>query len=193
MTLLIAGVDEVGRGPLAGPVISAAVILPENCGIVGLADSKKLTEKKREALYDLIVEGAVSWSLGRAEVDEIDTLNIFHATMLSMMRAIDGLSHRPDEVLIDGNKIPEGLTIPAQAIVKGDQKERAISAASIIAKVTRDREMVLLHEQYPEYGFDKHKGYPTKVHREQLMAHGPTKIHRMSFSPVAQAAANKIA
>ncbi|MBT0726257.1 ribonuclease HII [Rosenbergiella australiborealis] len=179
----IAGVDEVGRGPLVGAVVTAAVILDPNNPILGLADSKKLSEKKRLYLYDEIKEKALAWSLGRAEPEEIDQLNILHATMLAMQRAVAGLSIVPDYVLIDGNRCPT-LPMPAQAVIKGDNLVAEISAASILAKVTRDTEMALLAEKYPEYGFAQHKGYPTAIHLEQLARLGPIPEHRKSFAPV---------
>ena len=179
----IAGVDEVGRGPFVGAVVTAAVILDPAKPILGLADSKKLTEKRREALYIEIKEKALSWSLGRAEPDEIDQLNILHATMLAMQRAVAGLHITPDMVLIDGNRCPK-LPMASQAVVKGDSKVAEISAASILAKVTRDREMVELDLQFPDYGFAKHKGYPTPVHLESLAKLGATPHHRRSFAPV---------
>ncbi|UNK51573.1 ribonuclease HII [Rahnella aceris] len=182
----IAGVDEVGRGPLVGAVVTAAVILDPANPIAGLADSKKLSEKRREALYIEIKEKALAWSLGRAEPNEIDELNILHATMLAMQRAVAGLCITPDMVLIDGNRCPK-LPMASQAIVKGDSKVAEISAASILAKVTRDREMVELDLQFPEYGFAKHKGYPTPVHLESLARLGATTHHRRSFSPVKRA------
>lgn len=182
----IAGVDEVGRGPLVGAVVTAAVILDPANPIAGLADSKKLSEKRREALYIEIKEKALAWSLGRAEPHEIDELNILHATMLAMQRAVAGLCITPDMVLIDGNRCPR-LPMASQAIVKGDSKVAEISAASILAKVTRDREMVELDLQFPEYGFAKHKGYPTPVHLESLARLGATTHHRRSFSPVKRA------
>jgi ribonuclease HII len=184
--LCIAGVDEVGRGPLVGAVVTAAVILDPGKPILGLADSKKLTEKRREALYIEIKEKALSWSLGRAEPDEIDQLNILHATMLAMQRAVAGLHITPDMVLIDGNRCPK-LPMASQAVVKGDSKVAEISAASILAKVTRDREMVELDLQFPDYGFAKHKGYPTPVHLESLAKLGATPHHRRSFAPVRRA------
>lgn len=184
--LCIAGVDEVGRGPLVGAVVTAAVILDPAKPILGLADSKKLTEKRREALYIEIKEKALSWSLGRAEPDEIDELNILHATMLAMRRAVAGLHITPDMVLIDGNRCPK-LPMASQAVVKGDSKVAEISAASILAKVTRDREMVELDLQFPDYGFAKHKGYPTPVHLESLAKLGATPHHRRSFAPVRRA------
>ncbi|HAG95394.1 MAG: ribonuclease HII [Pseudomonadales bacterium] len=182
---LIAGVDEVGRGPLAGAVVAAAVILDVGKPIAGLTDSKKLTEKKRDALFDIIRNDALAWAIGRAEVAEIDELNILHASMLAMQRAVEQLRPQAEFALIDGNRCPV-LSCPSQAIIKGDLTEPCISAASIIAKVTRDREMDLLDLQYPGYGFSKHKGYPTKVHLEALTRLGPTDIHRRSFSPVAK-------
>lgn len=182
---LIAGVDEVGRGPLVGAVVTAAVILDPNNPIEGLADSKKLSEKRRLLLAEEIKAKALAWSLGRAEVEEIDELNILHATMLAMQRAVAGLSIQPDFVLVDGNRIPQ-LPMPAQAVVKGDSLVAEISAASILAKVSRDQEMLALDQQYPEYGFAKHKGYPTKLHFEMLEQFGVTPFHRKSFAPVAK-------
>lgn len=179
----IAGVDEVGRGPLVGAVVTAAVILDPNNPILGLADSKKISEKKRLMLCSEIKEKALSWSIGRAEPHEIDQLNILHATMLAMQRAVAGLSLTPDFVLIDGNRCP-ALPMPAQAVVKGDSLVAEISAASILAKVTRDQEMADLDQQYPEYGFAQHKGYPTAKHLEQLTRFGPISEHRRSFAPV---------
>ena len=179
----IAGVDEVGRGPLVGAVVTAAVILDPNNPIKGLTDSKKLTEKKRNLLFDEIKEKALSWSLGRCEAEEIDKLNILQATMVAMQRAVAGLSVQPDYVLIDGNKVPE-LPMAAQAVVKGDLRVAEISAASIIAKVTRDREMEILDAEFPQYGFAKHKGYPTKAHFEALEQYGAIDQHRKSFKPV---------
>lgn len=182
---LIAGVDEVGRGPLVGAVVTAAVILDPQKPIMGLTDSKKLSEKKRLALAEEIKEKALCWSLGRAEPEEIDSLNILHATMLAMQRAVEGLSITPDFVLVDGNRIPN-LSMPAQAVVKGDALVQEISAASILAKVTRDLEMAELDKQFPEYGFAKHKGYPTALHFEKLSQYGATPFHRKSFAPVAR-------
>ncbi|RYC48473.1 ribonuclease HII [Pectobacterium zantedeschiae] len=179
----IAGVDEVGRGPLVGAVVTAAVILDPTRPIVGLADSKQLSEKRRLALYDEIKEKALAWSLGRAEPEEIDQLNILHATMLAMQRAVAGLAIVPDFVLIDGNRCP-ALVMPSQAVVKGDSRVAEISAASIMAKVTRDREMVELDQRFPDYGFSQHKGYPTAFHLEKLAALGATEFHRRSFAPV---------
>lgn len=187
----IAGVDEVGRGPLAGPVVTAAVILDPAKPIAGLADSKKLSEKKRELLFDEIKEKALAWSIGRSEVEEIDEINILWATMRAMSRAVEGLSITADFALIDGNRIPPELNCPAEAVVKGDGRVEAISAASIIAKVTRDREMVLMDEKYPGYGLAKHKGYPTKPHIAALIEIGVTPIHRRSFRPVAEALAQQ--
>ncbi|MGL5527518.1 MAG: ribonuclease HII [Plesiomonas shigelloides] len=183
---LIAGVDEVGRGPLVGAVVTAAVILDPARPIVGLADSKKLSEKKRLALFEEIKEKALAWSLGRAEPHEIDELNILHATMLAMQRAVAGLPITPEFVLIDGNRCP-ALPMPAQAVVKGDSKVAEISAASILAKVTRDREMAELDAQYPQYGFAKHKGYPTADHLRLLAELGAIAEHRRSFAPVKRA------
>lgn len=183
---LIAGVDEVGRGPLVGAVVTAAVILDPNNPIVGLADSKKLSEKRRLALAEEIKDKALAWSLGRADPDEIDELNILHATMLAMQRAVAGLAIQPDFVLVDGNRIPT-LPMPAQAVVKGDSLVAEISAASILAKVARDLEMEELDRQFPDYGFAQHKGYPTKLHFEKLAELGATPFHRKSFAPVAKA------
>ncbi|CDH31791.1 ribonuclease HII [Xenorhabdus bovienii] len=183
---LIAGVDEVGRGPLVGAVVTAAVILDPAKPITGLMDSKKLTEKRREALYLEIKEKALCWSLGRAEPEEIDQLNILHATMLAMQRAVEGLAITPDYVLIDGNRCP-ALPMSALAVIKGDSLVAEISAASILAKVTRDREMAELGKQFPDYGFAKHKGYPTALHLEKLALLGATEHHRKSFAPVKRA------
>lgn len=180
---LIAGVDEVGRGPLVGAVVTAAVILDPKNPIEGLADSKKLSEKKRLALAAEIKEKALAWSLGRAEPEEIDELNILHATMLAMQRAVKSLKIQPHFVLVDGNRIPS-LAMPAQAVVKGDSKVAEISAASILAKVARDQEMEELDREFPQYEFAKHKGYPTKVHLEKLAEFGALPQHRRSFAPV---------
>ncbi len=180
----IAGVDEVGRGPLAGPVVAAAVILNPARPITGLADSKKLSEKRRETLAEEIKQKALSWALGRAEVEEIDEINILQASLLAMRRAVEALGHSPDHALIDGNRCPSGLPCSAEAIVGGDGCEEAISAASIIAKVARDQEMKELDAHYPGYGLAKHKGYPTKVHVEALKTLGVSEIHRRSFGPV---------
>ena len=181
--VLIAGVDEVGRGPLAGPVVTAAVILDPDKPIMGLNDSKKLTGKKREALALEIKEKALCYMIARAEFSEIDSLNIFHATLLAMQRAVMGLSIKPELVLVDGKFCPE-IPYSCEAIIKGDSKVAAISAASIIAKVSRDNEMIKMDELYPGYGFAKHKGYPTKAHIEALEKLGITAIHRRSFKPV---------
>ena len=181
---LIAGVDEAGRGPLAGPVIAAAVILPVEHGILGLADSKKLTESRRNVLYDLICKHAIAVSVGRAEVNEIDQLNILWATMLAMQRAINELIVQPNLVLIDGNRCPD-VSCQTRAIIGGDASEPVISAASIIAKVTRDREMTILHQRFPDYDFASHKGYPTKKHLVALKQYGPSEVHRKTFGPVA--------
>lgn len=183
-----AGVDEAGRGPLCGPVYAAAVILDPARPIDGLNDSKKLSEKKREALAPLIRERALAWAVGVATVDEIDRLNILHAAMLAMRRAVEGLGVLPDEVLIDGNRVPPGLVVPARAIVGGDASEPVISAASILAKTGRDHEMMALAALYPQYGIARHKGYPTREHLAALREHGPSPIHRRSFAPVAQCA-----
>jgi ribonuclease HII len=182
--VLLAGVDEAGRGPLAGPVVAAAVILDVDCQIEGIVDSKKLSEARRETLAMAIQEHALGWSIGQASVEEIDSLNILHATMLAMQRAIEGLQPAAEHALIDGNRCPEGLPCTAQAIVKGDQRVTSIAAASILAKVSRDEEMYSLHQQYPQYGFDKHKGYGTREHLDALREHGPLDVHRRSFAPV---------
>ena len=180
---LIAGVDEVGRGPLAGPVVTAAVILDPEQPIEGLMDSKKLSESRREMLAEIIKQRALAWSLGRAEVEEIDDINILQATMLAMQRAVAGLSIAPDHVLIDGNRCPS-LPCTAEAIIKGDEHIPAISAASILAKVSRDQEMIEMDAKYPGYGLATHKGYPTKAHIDALTQLGVTPIHRRSFAPV---------
>jgi len=179
----IAGVDEVGRGPLAGPVVAAAVVLDPEYPIDGLDDSKKLSEKKRERLYEQILERALAWALGRAEVAEIDRINILQASLLAMQRAVKQLTPPPEFVLVDGNRCPE-LSCPSRAIVKGDSRVKAISAASIVAKVSRDREMVALDADYPGYGLAGHKGYPSKAHLEALERLGVTAIHRRSYAPV---------
>ena len=186
---LIAGVDEVGRGPLVGDVVTAAVILDPNKPVAGLNDSKKLSEKKRSMLYEQIIENALCWSVGRATPAEIDEINILHATMLAMTRAVEGLSIQPQHVKVDGNRCPQ-WRYSSEAIVKGDGSVAEISAASIVAKVTRDREMETLHLSYPEYGFNQHKGYPTKLHMEKLAELGPLAAHRMSFKPVQNALQN---
>ena len=182
----VAGVDEVGRGPLCGPVVTAAVILDPARPILGLNDSKKLTEARREALYDEIQEKALAWCIARAEVDEIDRLNILHATMLAMQRAVEGLSVTPKLALIDGNRCPK-LSVPSAPVIGGDAQVPAIAAASILAKVSRDREMQALDLIYPGYGLAGHKGYPTPAHLEALRRLGPTPIHRRSFAPVRMA------
>ena len=183
---LVAGLDEVGRGPLAGPVVAAAVILHPGRRIQGLADSKVLSESDRGALDLVIRERAIAFAIAEASVEEIDELNILHASMLAMRRACMALKPRPQRALIDGNRCPD-LPLPCRAIVKGDQKIRSISAASIIAKVYRDRLMHNLHEKHPEYGFDRHKGYPTVAHRQALEAYGALPEHRRSFAPVRRA------
>jgi len=183
---LIAGVDEVGRGPLAGAVVAAAVILNPKKPITGLLDSKLLDESRREALDKQIRAKALAFCIAEASVQEIDKLNILHASMLAMKRAVEGLGMEPQLVLVDGNRLPE-IYYPAQAIVKGDQRVQSISAASIIAKVCRDRQMVALHQQHPQFGFDRHKGYPTAQHRAAIMQFGVTPLHRQSFAPVRNA------
>jgi ribonuclease HII len=186
-SIWICGVDEAGRGPLVGAVVVGAVVLDPNQPIEGLKDSKKLTSAKREFLYEPIIKRAKAWGIGEASPSEIDEINILQATMLAMRRAIEDLSTRlgawPDKALIDGNRCPE-LPISAEAIVKGDAKEPAISAASILAKVTRDRQMQILHQRYPEYGFAQHMGYPTEAHFAALKQYGACDQHRRSFSPV---------
>lgn len=181
---LMAGVDEAGRGPLAGPVVAAAVILDDSKRIRGLADSKVLTPLQRERLYDQIREKALCCAVGEASVAEIDTLNILHATMLAMKRAVEGLRLKPAKVLVDGNRLPK-IDVLCEAIVGGDAKVKSISAASIIAKVTRDRMLQQLHEEFPQYGFAAHKGYGTPEHLEALRLHGPCTHHRKFFAPVA--------
>jgi len=183
---LVAGVDEVGRGPLVGDVVTAAVILDPNNPIEGLNDSKKLSEKKRLALLPEIKQKALAWSVGRCSPEEIDQLNILQATMVAMQRAVEGLNVTPDLVLIDGNRCPQ-LPMQSQAVVKGDLRVAEISAASIIAKVVRDQEMEELDKQHPEFGFAKHKGYPTKAHLEAIEQHGVIDQHRKSFKPVKRA------
>lgn len=179
----VAGVDEVGRGPLCGPVVTAAVILDPARPIQGLNDSKKLSEARREQLFEEICAKALAWSIGRAEVEEIDRLNILQATFLAMQRAVAGLAVRPALALIDGNRCPQ-LDVPAAPVVQGDARVPAIAAASILAKVSRDREMRMLDQRYPGYGLAGHKGYPTPAHLEALQRLGPTPIHRRSFAPV---------
>lgn len=180
---LICGVDEAGRGPLAGAVFAAAVILNPDQPIVGLADSKKLTEKKRDALAVEIKQRALAWAVASSSAEEIDTINILQASLLAMKRAIEMLPLTPDLVQVDGNKCPQ-ITLPCEAIVKGDSKVAAISAASILAKTARDAELYLLDEKYPQYGFAKHKGYPTPYHLAMLSLHGVSDIHRKSYAPV---------
>jgi ribonuclease HII len=183
----ICGVDEAGRGPLVGAVVAGAVVLDPDNPIEGLKDSKKLSASRREYLYEEIMQKAKAWGIGEASPAEIDAINILQATMLAMQRAVEDLANRlgqwPSQALVDGNRCPK-LPIPAQAIVKGDAKEPAISAASILAKVTRDRQMQSLHEQYPEYGFAQHMGYPTEAHFAALKQYGACDEHRRSFSPV---------
>ena len=176
----IAGVDEAGRGPLAGDVFAGAVILPHDFLPVGLNDSKKLSEKKREALFDCICENAVSFAIGRATAEEIDSINILNATHLAMRRAVEGLSMQPEYVLIDGNPV-KGIPFPNASIVKGDSLSLSIAAASIIAKVSRDRYMLEMEEKFPEYGFAAHKGYGTAFHKNAIWEHGPCPIHRKTF------------
>ncbi len=180
----VCGVDEAGRGPLAGPVFAAAVVLDDGCRVQGLADSKKLSPRTRERLAVEIREKALDWSIAWATVAEIDALNILNATMLAMRRAIEGLHMPPDEVLVDGNRVPGGLAIPSRAIVGGDATVAEISAASILAKTARDSEMQRLHRERPEYGLDRHMGYGTAVHLAALKRFGPAPFHRRSFAPV---------
>ena len=182
---LVCGIDEAGRGPLAGPVVAAAVILDPARPIEGLNDSKKLSEKKRVALAAEIREKAVAWCVAEANIEEIDRLNILHATMLAMQRAVAGLAVRPTSALVDGNRCPK-LDVLAEAVVKGDGKIASIAAASILAKTVRDAGMLELHALYPQYGFDRHMGYPTAAHFAALQVHGASPVHRKSFGPVAQ-------
>ena len=182
---LVCGVDEAGRGPLAGPVVAAAVILDPNNPIDGLNDSKKLSARRRERLKAEICAKALAWAVAEASVEEIDTINILHASMLAMQRAVDALSVRPIRALIDGNRCPK-LACEVEAVVGGDGKIEAIAAASILAKTTRDAGMSDLHLRYPQYGFDRHMGYPTALHLRALQEHGPSPVHRRSFSPVRQ-------
>ena len=184
----VAGVDEVGIGPLGGPVVACAVILDPAQPIEGLGDSKSIREKRRQSLADEINERALSVSIGRASVEEIDALNVLQASHLAMRRAVEGLSLRPDHVLVDGNKVPD-VGVSAEAIVQGDKTVPAISAASIVAKVTRDAELVAMAKRYPEYGFESHKGYPTAKHRRALRTLGPCPEHRRSYAPVRAALA----
>ena len=181
--ILTAGVDEAGRGPWAGPVYAAAVILDPARPIGGLADSKKLSAAKRGQLFDVIQENALSWAIATASVEEIDSLNILQASLLAMQRAVEALSVPPQKIIVDGLHCPR-VTMPARAIVKGDSKEPAISAASILAKVARDHAMHALHQQYPQYGFDRHKGYGTALHMAALAAQGVSPVHRKSYAPV---------
>ena len=178
---LVCGVDEAGRGPLAGPVCAAAVILPDNCEIEGLNDSKKISEKKREALFDIIKEKAVAYSIAYGSLEEIEEYNILEATYIAMNRAIEGLNTKADFALIDGNRVPKGIKIPCETVVKGDSKSCSIAAASILAKVTRDRLMLEYDKKYPQYLFAQHKGYGTKAHYEAIKQHGVCEIHRLSF------------
>ncbi|MDH5392778.1 MAG: ribonuclease HII [Gammaproteobacteria bacterium] len=181
--LLLAGVDEAGRGPLVGSVVAAAVILNPDQPVAGLADSKKLSEKKREALAVEIKASVLAWSIASVSAAEIDEINILQATMKAMKLAVEGLSIAPEKVEVDGNRCPD-IAYPVEAIIKGDDKVQAISAASILAKVERDHQMLKLHQDYPQYGFDRHKGYGTKVHIAALQAHGACPDHRRSFAPV---------
>ena len=185
----VAGVDEAGRGPLVGSVVAAAVILDPNNPIEGLNDSKKLSEKKREMLFVEIQEKAVAWAIAEASHAEIDQLNILQASLLAMCRAVEALHIQPQHVLVDGNKIPQGLSVSCEAIVGGDALHAEISAASILAKVTRDRQMVVLDQQYPQFGFAQHKGYPTKMHFAAIAEHGVIDQHRRSYAPIKQALA----
>lgn len=178
---IICGVDEAGRGPLAGPVCAAAVILPVGTVIEGLNDSKKLSEKKRERLYDEIIEKAVAYCVSYGTLEEIESVNILEATFLAMNRAIDGLKVKPDFALVDGNQVPKGIKIPCATVVKGDSKSMSVAAASVLAKVTRDRLMLTYDEKYPQYNFKKHKGYGTKEHTLLIKKYGPCEIHRLSF------------
>ena len=182
-TGFICGVDEAGRGPLAGAVFAAAVILDPNIPIAGLADSKKLSEKKRDFLAGEIKEKALAWAIASCSAEEIDEINILQASLLAMKRAVESLSLQPDELLVDGLHCPK-LSIPMRAIVQGDSKEACISAASILAKTARDAELYILDEQYPQYGFAKHKGYPTPLHMQMLALHGVLPIHRKTYAPV---------
>ena len=181
----VCGIDEAGRGPLAGSVVAAAVILDPARPIAGLNDSKKLSAKKRDFLADEIRQHAIAWAVAEASVEEIDQINILQATLLAMRRAVDKLMVRPESALVDGNKCPR-LEIPVEAIIQGDGSIASIAAASILAKTTRDAQMLVLHECYPQYGFDRHMGYPTAAHFATLQAHGVSPIHRRSFKPVAE-------
>lgn len=185
---LLAGVDEAGRGPLVGNVVAAAVILDPDRPVAGLADSKKLTAKRRESLAVRIRDSAIAWSVVSIDAEQIDRINILQATLLAMKQAVEQLAVPPRHVFVDGNRCPD-ITIPATAVVKGDARVPEISAASILAKVERDAQMLVLHDSYPQYGFDKHKGYPTKAHFEALAEHGPCPEHRRSYAPVRKAMA----
>ena len=182
---LVCGIDEAGRGPLAGPVVAAAVILDPARPIPGLNDSKKLSEKKRLVLAEMIRERAIAWAVAEASVEEIDRINILQASLLAMQRAVAGLAVRPSSALVDGNRCPK-LEISAEAIIQGDGKIASIAAASILAKTVRDAGMLVLHAQYPQYGFDRHMGYPTAAHFKALEEHGASPVHRRSFGPVAK-------
>ena len=184
--MMVAGVDECGRGPLAGPVVAAAVIFPRGCQINGLADSKKLSAKNRAILEPRIKEESLAWAISQVEVHQIDKINILQASLLAMKQAIEKLEHQPEKALIDGKFIPQGLSCCATAIVKGDAKFDSISAASILAKEFRDRLMCGYEKDYPGYGFASHKGYPTRAHLQALKKYGITPIHRRTFSPVAK-------
>ena len=181
----VCGIDEAGRGPLAGPVVAAAVILDPARPIAGLNDSKKLSAKKRDFLADEIRQHAIAWAVAEASVEEIDRINILQASLLAMRRAVEGLKIQPETALIDGNRCPQ-LACPAEAIVGGDGKVASIAAASILAKTVRDAGMLVLHAEYPMYGFDRHMGYPTALHLQALREHGPSPVHRRSYAPVAQ-------
>lgn len=180
-SFLLCGVDEAGRGPFAGPVCAAAVILPAGLEIEGLNDSKKLTEKKREKLFPIICENAIAYSIAFADVEEIEKLNILQATFLAMKRAVEGLSPTPDHILVDGDKLPPSLPASAQPLIKGDALSASVAAASVLAKVSRDRLMIELDRQYPQYGFAGHKGYGTKAHCEAILQYGVLPCHRRSF------------
>ena len=177
----VCGIDEAGRGPLAGPVCAAAVVLPDGIVIEGLNDSKKLSEKKREALFDIIIEKALGYSIAFGSLAEIEEFNILGATLMAMAKAVNGLPTPADFCLIDGNQVPKEIKIPCETVIKGDSKSCSIAAASILAKVTRDRLMLTYHEKYPQYAFDKHKGYGTKEHIENILKYGPCELHRPSF------------
>lgn len=178
---LVCGVDEAGRGPLAGPVCAAAVILPENCSIPGLDDSKKLSEKKREQLYGIITEQAIGYAVAFGGLEEIEEYNILNATFMAMNRAIEALKPAADFALVDGNRVPKGIKIPCETVVKGDSRSYSVAAASILAKVTRDRLLLEYDREYPQYGFAKHKGYGTAAHYAAIKEHGVCPVHRISF------------